>query len=749
MNIDESISFLKHFKGGLYIKTVVPPFIHGRFKKVESFEQALTELSEDRTLYYVGHDLVDVDFVPLDSFGPIPKGQSVKSENIEKLRYFTLDIDPVNNTEEVDGKKVKRNLTVAENQAVVDEAAALRTELLNDGFTNIGLINSGNGAYLFFPFTGVKKPDESIQILKKFVNILKKRYSFVNAQIDDSTVKTTQCFKLPGTMSTKGEPTAENPFRHAVIIEDWDANESCWKTIKAYVEKYSVDDLVISTSSGDKLNLKACMQHCLKFYPVFRGENHDYRVRVEDKGKSRDLKLDSIDFASELRIHLRSETGILDIDKGDIDAIVTYLKDEAYQKDISVLASRVHYDEDSNTVYYDMCNEKDVVEITSTEISMKPKQMGMFDQGPMDKEQVQYVETPAKDLPKLLDKVANVAGNNLIILAVFLCVCFLGNFFPTPILLITGPQGTSKSTLTRFIQRIVHPLRINSLSLSSNVKDISIALSTRLLTCFDNAGTISAEVANTLCSSVTGGCHQTRELFTTVDERITEYVSIIVINGIEIISRRTDLMERCIMIELDPIKPENRKTEKQVEANFAAHLPMILGAIFDAIKQVLAMGEIELPTLSRMADFEEWATKFAITMGYTADEFQKALMVNQQRLIDAVSFGNPVIFAVVELMHGKGEFNCPFQDFYVKCYDILKQKATPNELAMFPKNPSTLSRALGGLEQNLKAFGLTFKSENIGPYKEARLTNDGSVIPNCSAGEVAGKLAYEKDTQTK
>ena len=461
------------------------------------------------------------------------------------------------------------------------------------------------------------------------------------------------------------------------------------------------------------------------------------------------MKLDSIDFASELRIHLRSVTGILDIDKRDIDAIITYLKDEAYQKDVSVLASRVHYDEDSNTVYYDMCNEKDVVEITSTEISMKPKQMGMFDQSPMDKEQVQYVETPAKDLPKLLDKVANVAGNNLIILAVFLCVCFLGNFFPTPILLITGPQGTSKSTLTRFIQRIVHPLRINSLSLSSNVKDISIALSTRLLTCFDNAGTISAEVSNTLCSSVTGGCHQTRELFTTVDERITEYVSIVVINGIEIISRRTDLMERCIMIELDPIKPENRKTEKQVEANFAAHLPMILGAIFDAIKQVLAMGDIELATLSRMADFEEWATKFAITMGYTADEFQKALMVNQQRLIDAVSFGNPVIFAVVELMHGKGEFNCPFQDFYVKCYDILKQKATPNELAMFPKNPSTLSRALGGLEQNLKAFGLTFKSENIGPYKEARLTNDGSVIPNCGAGEVAGKLAYEKDTQTK
>jgi len=322
-------------------------------------------------------------------------------------------------------------------------------------------------------------------------------------------------------------------------------------------------------------------------------------------------------------------------------------------------------------------------------------------------------------------------------------VCFLGNYFPTAALLITGPQGTSKTTLTRIIQRIVHPQKVSALSLSAKIQDISIALSTRLLTCFDNASGVKPEVADILCSAVTKGAFQTRELYTTAGERLIEFKSIIVINGIDIISRRTDLMERCIMLELEPILPENRKTEKEVEAVVVDTLPMILGAIFDAVQQVLAMDEIELQTLSRMADFEQWAVKFAIAMGYTATEYQEALKINKQRLIDAVSFGNPVVFAVVELMRYKDSVKYGFQEFYAKCYDVLKEKATPNELSMFPKSASSLSRALGGMEENLKAFGITFRSENIGPNKEARLTNDGSVIPNAGTGEISGKLAYD------
>jgi len=743
MKKSEIIKFSKHFTKGVYIKTLTAPLLHSHVKNLDKLPQILEDFPDDKPLYFIAHDLVDIDFVPVDCVAPIEKGKSIKTENISKLRYFILDIDPVKNTEVVNGQNVKRNLTKEENQAILQEASALRMELLDNGFDNIGLINSGNGAYLIFPFAGVKNPSESTNILRKFAGILQKRYGLSSAKIDTNTIKVTQPFKLPGTLSTKGIPTKENPFRYAEIVEEWDAKKSCWKTIKAYVEKNAVDDLVVYTSSGPHLDVEACMKHCQKYYLVFRGENHDYRVRVEQQGVFRDVMLDSIDFASELHIHLREVTGILDIDKRDVEDIITFLKDEAYQKEISILASRVYFDADNNSVYYDLCNGKEIIEITPTMITKIEKPVGMFDQKLTDKEQVDYVPTPAKELPALLSKVANVTKNNLLILATFLCVCFLGNYFPTAALLITGPQGTSKTTLTRIIQRIVHPQKVSALSLSAKIQDISIALSTRLLTCFDNASGVKPEVADILCSAVTKGAFQTRELYTTAGERLIEFKSIIVINGIDIISRRTDLMERCIMLELEPILPENRKTEKEVEAVVVDTLPMILGAIFDAVQQVLAMDEIELQTLSRMADFEQWAVKFAIAMGYTATEYQEALKINKQRLIDAVSFGNPVVFAVVELMRYKDSVKYGFQEFYAKCYDVLKEKATPNELSMFPKSASSLSRALGGMEENLKAFGITFRSENIGPNKEARLTNDGSVIPNAGTGEISGKLAYD------
>ena len=56
-----------------------------------------------------------------------------------------------------------------------------------------------------------------------------------------------------------------------------------------------------------------------------------------------------------------------------------------------------------------------------------------------------------------------------------------------------------------------------------------------------------------------------------------------------------------------------------------------------------------------------------------------------------------------------------------------------------------ISRSLSGLGKNLKSFGITYTIKNIGPNKEIRIENDGSVISNTSEAEKAGKLAYEKE----
>ena len=748
MEIQEALKFFNHFSDGVYVKTLSKPIIHGFFTDKEKFKQELSGLNDETTLYFIAHGLKDISGFPDNCFESIQREGSVKTANLSSLKYFLLDIDPNKGTEIVGNRRVKRNLTIQENSAVIEDAKAIKNELFRNGFDNIGVINSGNGAYLIFPFKNINiESDEKLsmftQLFKEFAYILKRRVNLRNASIDFKTIKPSQCFKLPGTMSTKGEATENNPYRHACIVEDWDDSKSCLKNIKEYVETYDTSDLVTTDSFGTHLNIEKCMEHCEKAFPVFYGGNHDFYGRILKDGCCKDMLLDSSDFMTELRLYLRKETGMLRINNNSLAEIIEYLKDQAYQCYKTVVASRAYYDKNENAVFYDMCNDKEVVKVTATGITLVEKPLGMFVQQKGDKPQIMYKATPAEELPKLLGRIAKLSSNNLIILSTFLCACFLGNCFPTPMLLVTGPQGSSKSTLTRFIQSIVHPQVTGLLSLLEKKDDIAIALSRRLLTCFDNATGVKPEISDMLCTAITKGTYQKRELYTTRDECLIEYTSIIVINGIDVISRRTDLMERCIMLEMSPIKPEERKTEKELQALFEKLLPSILGAIFNSIQKALAMDEIELPTLSRMADFESWSARFSVAMGYTPEQYQEALQYNLKNLVDAVSFGNPTIFAVVEMMRGKCEYTSSVQNFYHVCDATTTEKLTSSEKSVFPKSPAAFSRSLSGMTKNLQSFGISFDIKNVGPNKEITLWNDGTVIENKSQAEKIGKIAYE------
>lgn len=751
------LSFFDHFPHGLYIKTLKKPLRHGFFNDRQCLSDVLDELeSEDElggintTLYFLGNELKDTSSLPINCLQNIPKGGSIKKDDIDKLKYLLIDIDPLNKKEKVDGRSVDRNLTVEEHQAVIADAMLVEAELKNNGFDNVGVIDSGNGAYILLPFNGLKC--DAIPDLRGFVKLLRSRVKLEHSDFDMKTISPEHVFKLPGTLSTKGTETENNPYRHAEILVDWDNRKPCGKAIDAYIEKYATCKLLSysSTSPLPFLNVKECVDEFEKIFPVYFGGNHDYFIRIPRNHIFKDVLIASEEFKRELRNYIREVSGEKCIDFGYLGFIATYLSDQAYQCDPAVMASRAYYDTANNKVYYDMCNQKEAIEISESGIDVIPKPLGMFAQQLTDREQVMYDPTPASELPHLLEQVTTLKKDNLLILATYICLCCMGKFFPMPFLAVIGNQGTSKSTLTRQVQDIVHPQNVNLYTLNDKKDDLAIALSSRLLTCFDNMSGVKAEIADLLCSAVTGGAYVKRELYTTAQERIIPYKSLIIVNGLDVVSRRTDLMERCVLLELDPITPEKRKTAKEVETTFQSLLPKIMGAIFDAIQKVLVMEDLELKNLRRMADYELWSCKFAVAMeACTEEEFQKILSDNAQKVVDTVSFGNPTVFAIVEFMRGKSVHVESVEAFYCKCVDILREKATPHEVKMFPKGSAAFSRAIGGLEPNLKTYGITISKVNIGPNKEFTITNDGTVIPaGTNDTTQANKLVYENQQET-
>jgi len=83
----------------------------------------------------------------------------------------------------------------------------------------------------------------------------------------------------------------------------------------------------------------------------------------------------------------------------------------------------------------------------------------------------------------------------------------------------------------------------------------------------------------------------------------------VVLNGIEEIASRPDLVDRAVTLTLKAIPSTSRRTEGEFGASFQEAHPYILGGLLDAVVGGLhAAPSTRIAMLPRMADFALWAT---------------------------------------------------------------------------------------------------------------------------------------------
>ena len=108
--------------------------------------------------------------------------------------------------------------------------------------------------------------------------------------------------------------------------------------------------------------------------------------------------------------------------------------------------------------------------------------------------------------------------------------------------------------------------------------------------------------------SLTGGGFSTRELYSDSDEKIFDYMRPVILNGIGDIVTRPDLLDRCIVLQLQMIPESKRRQESELNRQFEEARPRILGALLDAVVVALRKhASVILQFNPRMADFAAWA----------------------------------------------------------------------------------------------------------------------------------------------
>jgi len=196
---------------------------------------------------------------------------------------------------------------------------------------------------------------------------------------------------------------------------------------------------------------------------------------------------------------------------------------------------------------------------------------------------------------------------------------------PYPVLVVYGEQGSAKSSLVRVLRALVDPNTAALRTTSREERDLVIAATNGWLIALDNLSHLPDWLSDALCRLATGSGFATRELYTDADETIFAAQRPIVLNGIEEVATRGDLLDRAITLYLPTIPEKQRKDEKVFWEEFEQARPQIFGALLDIVSA--ALQHLPTTTLSRkprMADFALWSCAAAEACGWSAEDFLDA-----------------------------------------------------------------------------------------------------------------------------
>jgi hypothetical protein len=258
---------------------------------------------------------------------------------------------------------------------------------------------------------------------------------------------------------------------------------------------------------------------------------------------------------------------------------------------------------------------------------------------------------------EVLRSFLNVKSDQDFVLVVAWALACLRNHGPYPVLVLSGEQGSAKSTFSKMLRSLLDPNTAALRALPREDRDLFIAASNGHVLAFDNVSRLPGWISDTLCRLATGGGFAVRQLYTDQDEVLFDAARPVILNAIEEIVTRPDLADRAVFLTLQPIPEEHRRPEQELWAAFEAERPRVLGMLLDAVVVGLRrLPETRLEKLPRMADFALWATACETAlrskdgMPWPEGTFWAAYSSNRDEAVEGVIDADPVAIAVRAFM---------------------------------------------------------------------------------------------------
>lgn len=277
---------------------------------------------------------------------------------------------------------------------------------------------------------------------------------------------------------------------------------------------------------------------------------------------------------------------------------------------------------------------------------------------------------------------------------------------PYPILILSGEQGSAKSTTAQTLRDLIDPASPSTRSTPNSEQDLVIAAMHNHVLSFDNLSTIRPAMADAFCRIATGGGFGTRKLHTDSDEVLFNATRPCLLNGIPDLAARPDLADRAIGIHLPAIAPSKRKSLGAFNRDFTKAKPFILGALLDAVSHALGqIDSVSLPESPRMADFAKWVVAAEPALGWPQGAFLDSYGANRAKSDQAAVESNPVALAILSLMDGRTLWSGTATELK----QTLRERfpVLTEDSHSFPRSEARFGNALRRVQPVLRRQGIT------------------------------------------